>query len=110
MWTGRERAPAQGRKMRGNTHDVHSKPCGELRLHSNCGYGIKTKRHETMLKKSWILAVSLPLLLAGCLENDAERALVGAGAGCVAGETLGNNNCVEGALAGGLAGALLNDL
>ncbi|MDG1377227.1 MAG: YMGG-like glycine zipper-containing protein [Yoonia sp.] len=50
------------------------------------------------------------LSLTACLENDAERALVGAGAGCIAGETIGNNNCVEGALAGGLIGALANDL
>ncbi len=63
-----------------------------------------------MLKTSWIIAATAMLSLTACLENDAERALVGAGAGCIAGETIGNNNCVEGALAGGLIGALANDL
>lgn len=63
-----------------------------------------------MLKTSWIIAATSMLGLTACLENDAERALVGAGVGCVAGETIGNNNCVEGALAGGLIGALANDL
>lgn len=63
-----------------------------------------------MLKTSYILAATALLGLTACLESDGERALVGAGVGCVAGETLGNNNCVEGALAGGLVGALSNDL
>lgn len=63
-----------------------------------------------MLKTSWIIAATAMLGLTACLDNDAERALVGAGVGCVAGETVGNNNCVEGALAGGLIGALANDL
>ena len=63
-----------------------------------------------MLKTSYIIAATALLGLTACLDNDAERALVGAGVGCVAGETIGNNNCVEGALAGGLIGALANDL
>lgn len=63
-----------------------------------------------MFKVSWVVAATAVLSLAGCLDNDAERALVGAGIGCVAGETIGNNNCTEGALAGGLVGALANDL
>ncbi|MEL6571558.1 MAG: glycine zipper 2TM domain-containing protein [Pseudomonadota bacterium] len=63
-----------------------------------------------MLNKNWIIAAVASITLAGCLENDAERALVGAGAGCVAGEVIGNDNCVEGALAGGLVGALADDL
>jgi len=63
-----------------------------------------------MLNKTWIIAAVASFTLAGCLESDGERALVGAGAGCIAGETIGNNNCVEGALAGGLIGALSNDL
>lgn len=61
-----------------------------------------------MFKTSWIIAATAMLGLAGCLENDAERALVGAGAGCVAGEVL-DNDCTTGALAGGLVGALSND-
>ncbi|MDO7683829.1 MAG: YMGG-like glycine zipper-containing protein [Loktanella sp.] len=63
-----------------------------------------------MLKTSYIIAATALLSLTACLENDVERALVGAGIGCVAGETIGNNNCTEGALAGGLVGALANDL
>uniref|UniRef100_UPI0040478746 glycine zipper 2TM domain-containing protein n=1 Tax=Yoonia sp. TaxID=2212373 RepID=UPI0040478746 len=63
-----------------------------------------------MLKSSTLIAVTALFGLSACLQNDAERALVGAGVGCVAGNTLGNNNCVEGALAGGLIGALANDL
>jgi len=46
-----------------------------------------------MLKTSYIIAATALLSLTACLENDAERALVGAGIGCVAGETIGNNNC-----------------
>ena len=63
-----------------------------------------------MLKTSTLIAVTALFGLSACLQNDAERSLVGAGVGCVAGNTLGNNNCVEGALAGGLIGALANDL
>lgn len=63
-----------------------------------------------MLKKTWIIAAAATFGLAGCLESDSERALVGAGIGCVAGETIGNDNCVEGALAGGLVGALSRDV
>ncbi|WP_089992933.1 glycine zipper 2TM domain-containing protein [Cognatiyoonia koreensis] len=63
-----------------------------------------------MLKKSWIIALLATTGLAGCLENDAERALVGAGVGCVAGETIGNNNCVQGALGGAVIGALADDV
>jgi outer membrane lipoprotein SlyB len=64
-----------------------------------------------MQKRAWILMAVSSFALAGCLETDGERALVGAAAGCVASETIDRNgNCVEGALAGGLAGALLDDV
>ncbi|WP_458789959.1 hypothetical protein [Yoonia sp. MH D7] len=63
-----------------------------------------------MLKTSYIIAATALLGLTACLDTDGERALVGAGVGCVAGETIGSNRCVEGALAGGLIGALANDL
>ena len=64
-----------------------------------------------MLNRSWIIAAAALIGLTGCLglDNDAERALAGAGAGCVAGEVL-DNDCTTGALVGGLAGALANDI
>ena len=64
-----------------------------------------------MRKNTFIILAVATLGLSGCLklDNDAERALAGAGAGCLAGEVL-NNNCVTGALAGGLAGALADDI
>ena len=63
-----------------------------------------------MLKKTWILAAAATFGLAGCLETDGERALVGAGAGCIANETLRNGDCANGALAGAVAGALFDDV
>ena len=66
-----------------------------------------------MLKISTLLAAVSFAGLSACagIDTDGERALVGAGIGCVAGETLGRGgNCVEGALAGGLVGALANDV
>ncbi len=47
-------------------------------------------------------------LVAACDEINGERdaALVGAAIGCAAGYTLVNGRCVEGAIAGGVAGAV----
>ena len=56
-----------------------------------------------MQKTSIILAVVAVFGLAGCLENDAERAVAGAGAGLVAAELLGTDrtgSMVVGAAAG----------
>lgn len=50
--------------------------------------------------------------LAACdeINTDLERAAVGAAIGCVAGEVLVNGRCVEGAVIGGAAGALSDDI
>lgn len=48
--------------------------------------------------------------LSGCLETDGERALVGAAGGCLANEVLRNGDCVNGALAGAVGGALFDDI
>ena len=47
-------------------------------------------------------------LIAACDEIEGERdaALIGAAIGCAAGYTLVNGRCVEGAVAGGVAGAV----
>ena len=56
-----------------------------------------------MQKTSIILAAVAVFGLAGCLENDAERAVAGAGAGLVAAKLLGTDrtgSMVVGAAAG----------
>lgn len=68
-----------------------------------------------MLKVSTLLAAVSIVSLSACaginrIDTNSERALVGAGAGCLAGEILREGSCVEGALAGGLAGALARDI
>ncbi|MEL6957603.1 MAG: hypothetical protein AAGL89_01470 [Pseudomonadota bacterium] len=57
-------------------------------------------------------AVALLSIAAACddINTDSERALVGAGIGCAAGEVFANGECVAGALAGAAAGALANDV
>ena len=56
-----------------------------------------------MQKKSIIIAVVAAFGLAGCLDNDVERGVAGAGAGLVASELLGTDrtgSMVVGAAAG----------
>lgn len=50
--------------------------------------------------------------LSACdeINSDLERAAVGAAIGCVAGEVLVDGHCVEGAVIGGAAGAISDDL
>ncbi|MEM9425843.1 MAG: hypothetical protein AAGA06_03990 [Pseudomonadota bacterium] len=50
--------------------------------------------------------------LSACdeLDSDFERAAVGAAIGCAAGEILVDGRCVEGAIVGGAAGAVSDDL
>ncbi|MEJ6397675.1 hypothetical protein [Yoonia sp. 208BN28-4] len=65
-----------------------------------------------MLKVSTVFAAIAVVGLSACsgINTNGERALVGAGIGCVAGEAIAGSNCTEGALAGGLAGALARDV
>jgi hypothetical protein len=63
-----------------------------------------------MLNKSWILAITASFSLAGCLESDGERALVGAGVGCIASEAITGGDCTTGALGGALIGTLADDV
>lgn len=62
-----------------------------------------------MLKKTYIITAVAILGLAGCLESDAERAIVGAGVGVVAAEATGTDT-TTGALGGAVAGALCDDV
>ncbi|MCV2869476.1 hypothetical protein OEW28_12650 [Defluviimonas sp. WL0002] len=55
------------------------------------------------------LGLALVSGLAGCLENDSERALAGAAAGAVVADAL-DTNVVAGAALGGLAGATCDDM
>ncbi|WP_417249976.1 hypothetical protein [Celeribacter sp.] len=64
------------------------------------------------MRKS-IIAVSFlaATVLSGCLESqDMQNAAIGAGIGCIAGEIIRDGKCVDGAVVGGLGGALYNDL
>jgi len=62
-----------------------------------------------MLKTTWIIAAAGILATAGCQTNDAERALIGAGAGAgIAAATGGNTT--NAALGGAVAGALCDDV
>ncbi|MCV2866491.1 hypothetical protein [Defluviimonas sp. WL0075] len=55
------------------------------------------------------LGLAIASSLAGCLENDTERALAGAAAGAVVADAL-DTNVVAGAAIGGLAGATCDDV
>ncbi len=64
-----------------------------------------------MQKKLSLLAVLAMLGLAACSQGtDLERALIGAGAGCLAGEIVDDGECLVGAAIGGAAGALSDDV
>lgn len=55
-----------------------------------------------------LLAVAF---LAACnTSGDLERGLIGAGLGCAAGEIIRDGNCVAGAVVGGTAGVIANDI
>ncbi len=55
------------------------------------------------------LAGALVSSLAGCLQNDGQRALAGAAAGVVVADVL-DTNLITGAAIGGLGGAVCDDL
>lgn len=58
-----------------------------------------------------ILAIAAILGLSACSQGtDLERALIGAGAGCLAGEIIDDGECLVGAAVGGAAGALADDV
>ena len=59
--------------------------------------------------KTPILAVTFALALAGCVQSDAERGLVGAAGGAVIASAVGGN-AVTGAVVGGAAGYFCRDL
>lgn len=59
--------------------------------------------------KPILLLTSLVFGLSGCLENDAERGLVGAAGGAVIGSATGGS-AVTGAVIGGAAGYFCRDL
>lgn len=64
-----------------------------------------------MQKNFALLAVAAILGLSACSQGtDLERALVGAGAGCLAGEIIDDGECLVGAAIGGAAGALADDV
>jgi len=57
------------------------------------------------------LALAALIGLAACSQgSDLERALIGAGAGCIAGEIIDDGECLVGAAVGGAAGALADDI
>lgn len=61
-----------------------------------------------MYKKSIILATVAVFTLSGCLRNDVERGVVGAGAGLVAAEVLGTDRTGT-MLAGAAVGVFCDD-
>ncbi len=61
-----------------------------------------------MRKSILSLALISVTALAGCLDNDAERAVAGGLAGALIADTTGGN-ATTGALAGAAAGALCDD-
>ena len=64
-----------------------------------------------MQKNFAFLAIAAILGLSACSQGtDLERALVGAGAGCIAGEIIDDGECLVGAAIGGAAGALSDDV
>ena len=65
------------------------------------------------MRKTKTLALFVSFVgLAACdrLDNDLERAAVGAAIGCAAGEVFLDGKCVEGAIVGGAAGVVSDDL
>ena len=57
-----------------------------------------------------LFAVVAALSACDEIDSDFERAAVGAAIGCAAGEILVDGRCVEGAIIGGAAGAISDDI
>ncbi|GHG99882.1 hypothetical protein [Pseudodonghicola xiamenensis] len=62
-----------------------------------------------MRKLKFLVVPGALFALAGCLDNDGERALAGAAVGAVAADAT-NNNVLTGAAIGAAGGALCNDV
>ena len=62
-----------------------------------------------MTRKLMFLIPTLPLLLAGCVTGDGNRALVGAAGGAVAGEVLFDEP-LAGAALGAVGGLVCDDI
>ncbi len=62
-----------------------------------------------MFKLRLLLAAAAIVPLSACLSNDLERGLAGAAVGAVATDALGGN-AVTGAIVGGAAGALCDEV
>lgn len=64
-----------------------------------------------MQKLKITVVAGFTLLLAACSEGtDMDRAVIGALAGCAAGEIIDDGECLTGAAVGGLAGAMADDI
>lgn len=61
------------------------------------------------MRKSLILLAFVSTALAGCMQNDAQRALVGAATGAVVADATGGN-ALTGALVGGAVGATCDEI
>ena len=64
------------------------------------------------MRKFAPLALFVIFAVSACDEitNDRDRAAIGAAIGCAAGYVLVDGRCVEGAIAGGVAGAVSDDI
>lgn len=62
-----------------------------------------------MQKLIWAAALPFVLALSGCLENDVERAAVGAGVGALAADVT-DNNVLLGAAIGAGVGAVSDNI
>jgi hypothetical protein len=68
-----------------------------------------TKSGKIMRKSFITLALVSVTVLAGCMDNDAERAIAGGLAGALIADTTGGS-ATTGAIAGAAAGALCDDV
>lgn len=57
-----------------------------------------------------MLTAFVGLVACDKIDNDLERGAVGAAIGCAVGEIFVNGKCVEGAVVGGAAGVISDDL
>jgi osmotically inducible lipoprotein OsmB len=65
-----------------------------------------TNTRQKQMFKTVVLVAVLSTTLAGCMANDAQRALIGAGVGAVAADATGNDPLL-GAAGGAAVGLLI---